>query len=117
MQQKVKRPRGEKPWVRARVVLPRPGVPARGHYRPKEPEDWYSQKRTLKTHVSNKATDGLTPSVLVIFRAQLEQILAFFRQRAKKTRGEQPRVRIRVVFPRPGVPGRGHCRPKFQHGF
>ena len=52
--------------------------------------------------MSNEATDGLAPSVFAIFRAQLERILAFFRQRAKKTRGEQPRVRIRVVLPRPG---------------
>ena len=34
--------------------------------------------------MSNGAADGLTPSVLVIFRAQLERILAVFRQRAKK---------------------------------
>ena len=67
--------------------------------------------------MSNEATDGLAPSVFAIFRAQLERILAFFRQRAKTTRGQKPRVRIRVGLPRPGVPGRGHCRLKFQHGF
>ena len=30
---------------------------------------------------------------------------------------EKPRAWIRVVLPRPGVPGRGRCRPEFQHGF
>ena len=64
--------------------------------------------------MSNETTHGLAPSVYAIFRAQLERILALFRQRAKKTRGEKPRVRIRVVL---RVPGRGHCRPKSQHGF
>eukprot|EP00904_Undaria_pinnatifida_P010736 jgi/Undpi1/6793/HiC_scaffold_21.g09269.m1 len=34
--------------------------------------------------MSNEATDGLAPSVFAIFRAQLERILARFRQRAKK---------------------------------
>ena len=67
--------------------------------------------------MSNEATDGLKPSVFANFRAQLERIIMVFRQRAKKTRGEKPRVRIPVVLPRPSVPGRGHCRPKFQHGF
>ena len=67
--------------------------------------------------MSNEATDGLAPSGFAIFRTQLERILAFFRQRAKKTRGKKARVRICVVVPRPGAPGRGHCRPKFQHGF
>ena len=33
---------------------------------------------------SNEATDGLAPSVFAIFRAQLERIFAFFRQRAKE---------------------------------
>ena len=33
---------------------------------------------------SNEATDGLSPSIFDIFWAQLERILALFRQRAKK---------------------------------
>ena len=80
-------------------------------------EDWCSQKGTLQTQISNEATDGLAPSVFAIFRAQLKRLLAFFRQRAEKTRGEKPRVRIRIVLPKPGAPGQGHCRPKLQHGF
>ena len=36
--------------------------------------------------LSNEDTDGLAPSVFAIFRALLERILAFLRQRAKKTR-------------------------------
>ena len=80
-------------------------------------DDWCSQRATLQTQMSNEATDGLVPSVFALFWAQLKRMLAFFRQRAKKTRGETPRVRIRVVLPRADVPGRGHCRPTFQHGF
>ena len=29
--------RREKPWVRTRIVIPRPGIPGRGHYRPELP--------------------------------------------------------------------------------
>ena len=36
--------------------------------------------------MSNEATDGLATSVFDNCRAQLERILAFFRQRTKKTR-------------------------------
>ena len=74
-------------------------------------QDWCFPKETLQTQISNEATEGLAPSVFAIFRAYLEQILAFFCQRAKANRGEKPQVWIRVVFPKPGVPGRGHCRP------
>ena len=99
-------------------MLPRSDGPARGHYRPKEPRTCFHRRGhcTLQTQKSNEATDGLAPSGFDHIRAQLEQILAFVRQEAKKTRGEKPQVRIRVVLPRPGVPGRGHCKPKFQHG-
>ena len=43
------------------------------------------QKGTLQTQISNEATDGLAPSVCAFFRVQLERILAFPRQREKKT--------------------------------
>ena len=83
--QRVRRIRGEKPQVRTRILLPRPGAPARGHYRPKEPRtDVPSRGHCRPTKMSNEATDGLVPSVFAIFRAQLERILALFRQRAKK---------------------------------
>ena len=79
MRQRAKRPRGEKPWVKTPVVLPRPGVPLgdttgrskrlrtgvlrRGHCRPKcptrLPTGWHSY---------------------AVFRAQLERIFALFRQ-------------------------------------
>ena len=36
--QRVRRTRGEKPQVRTRILLPRPGAPSRGHYRLKEPK-------------------------------------------------------------------------------
>ena len=82
------------------------------------PEAWRSRNGTLQAQrveemcsrkgpqMSHEATDGLARSVYVISRAQLERILAFFHQRAKRTRGEKPRVRIGVMLPRPGVPGR-----------
>ena len=58
------------------------------------PEAWSPRKGTLQAQrglvfpegdiadpqMSNKATDGLAPSVFAVFRAQLERILAFFRQ-------------------------------------
>ena len=57
----------------------------KGTLQAQRPEDWCSQKGTLQTHkMSNEATDGLAPSVFAIVQAQLEKILAFFRQRAKK---------------------------------
>ena len=47
-------------------MLPRPGAPARGDCRPKEPrraKGSCSQKGTLQTQMSNEATNGLAPSV------------------------------------------------------
>ena len=89
----------------------------RGTLQAQRAKEWCSQRGTLQAQMSNEATNGLAPSVFAILRAQLERILAFSRQRAKKTRGKKLRVRIRIVLPKPGVPGRGYCRPKFQHGF
>ena len=52
-----------------RMVLPRPGAPARGHYRPKEPRtDVPSRGHCRPTKMSNEATDGLAPSVFATFR-------------------------------------------------
>ena len=98
-------------------MLPRPGVPGGDIIGPKYRGLVFPEGDIADPHMSNEATDGLERSVFAIFRAQLEWILAFFRQRMKKTGGEKPRFWIRVVLPRPGVPRRGHCRPKFQHGF
>ena len=115
--QRVRRTRDEKPRVRTRILLPRPGVPQGDTTGSKSRGLVFPEGDIADPQMSNEATDGLAPSVFAIFRAQLERILAFFRQRAKKIRGEKPRARIRVVLPRPGVPRRGHCRPKFHRGF
>ena len=55
-------------------------------------EDWCSQEGTLQTQIPNEAITGLAPSVLTVFRAQVRRIFAFLHQRAKRTRGEKPRV-------------------------
>ena len=47
-------------------------------------EDWFPEGDIADPQMFNEATDGLAPSVFAIFRAHLEQILALFRQRAKK---------------------------------
>ena len=74
-------------------------------------EEWCSQKGTLQTQMSNEATDGLAPSVFDHVSGAVRADSCVFRQRAKRTQGEKPRVWIRVVLPRPGVPARGHHRP------
>ena len=104
----------------------------KGTVQPQRAADWCSLKGTLQTQMSNELPTGWHRRFLTIFRAPLERILAFSADGRKKTRGEKPRVRIRVVLPRPGVPARGHhrpnvprpgfperghCRPTFQHGF
>ena len=73
------------------------GVPRGGHCRPKcptrLPTSWHRRCRTL-------------------FRVQRERLLTSFRQRVRRTRGEKPQVRSRILLPRPGAPARGHYRPK-----
>ena len=64
---------------------------------PKSRELVFPDGTIADPNIQQLATDGLAPSVFAIFRAQLERTLAFFRQRAKKTQGEKPRVRICVV--------------------
>ena len=120
--QRVRKTRGKTPRVRTPMKLRKgavraqraeTGVSRTGHYRPecptKLPTGWYRR-------------------LLTIFRAQLQRIYAFFRQRVKTNRGKKKvRVQYPVVLPgrdvpakrhfrpnvlRPGVPGRGHCRPK-----
>ena len=109
----------EKPTLRdGPVVTPRPPARSAGPY---------SRKSTEESHLSSRRS-RLEPLPL---RAQLEQLLAIFRRRTKVIRGEKPWVRIPIVLPRPGVPGRGHysklprpgvpgrghCRPKFPARF
>ena len=72
------------PRVRTRILLPRPGAPARGHSRLNEPRTDVPRRDIADPQMSNEATDGLAPSGFAIFRAKLERILALFRQRAKK---------------------------------
>ena len=43
---------------------------------------------------------------------QRGRLLTSFRQRVRRTRGEKPRVRTRILLPRPGAPARGHYKPK-----
>ena len=81
-------------------------------------EDWCSHKGTLRTHKRpTRLPTGWHRRFLPFFGRSLSGFSRCFVNERRKTRGEKPRVRIRVVLPRPGVPGRGHCRPKFPHGF
>ena len=43
-----------------------------------------------------------------LFRVQRGRRLTSFRQRVRRTRGEKPQVRTRILLPRPGAPARGH---------
>ena len=45
-------------------------------------------------------------------RVQRGWLLTSFRQRVRRTRGEKPRVRTRILLPRSGYPVRGHYKPK-----
>ena len=84
--QRVRRTGGGKPRVWTLALLSRPGAPAREHYGCKEPRTGVPEGDIADPQMSNEATDGLAPSVFAIFRAQLERIILFFRQRAKKDR-------------------------------
>ena len=74
-------------------------------------EDWCSQIETLRTQMSNEATDGLAPSVFAIFWVQRGPRFTSFRQRVRSIQGEKPRARTSILLPRPGAPARGHYRP------
>ena len=75
-------------------------------------EDWCSQRGTLRTQMSNEATDGLAPSIFAIFRVQRGPRFTSFRQRVRRIQGEKPRARTRILLTRPGAPARGPYRPK-----
>ena len=191
MRQTANRPRREKPWLRTRVVLPRPGVseedtagsnwrgmvfplgditdpnvqrgyrrvctagvglfsgaarPASYDFPPasaensrretpgsdsqiapeawcsrketlqaQRAEDWCSQKGTLKTHKCSTRRPTGWHCRFGYFSGAVRVYYHVSRQRAKTIRAETPGVRICVVLPRAGVPGRGRCRTKFQH--
>ena len=42
---------------------PRTGVPRGGHFQAQSAENWYSQRGSLQTQMSNEATNGLAQSV------------------------------------------------------
>ena len=54
----------------------------------------------------------MAPSVLGSFSCAGRPASYEFPQRVRKTRGEIPRVRTRIMRPRPGDAARGHYRPK-----
>ena len=60
----------------------------------------------------NEATAGWHRRCWSLFRVQRGRLLTSFRQRVRRTRGEKPRVRTRIMLPRPSVPARGHHRLK-----
>ena len=105
----------------------RPGAPARGHYKPKEPRTGVPRGGSCRPKCPTRLPTGWHSRFLAIFRAQLERIFTFFRQRAKRTRGKKTagldsrraheacvpaRRHYRPKVLRLGVLGRGHFRPK-----
>ena len=81
------------------VVTPRLPAPSAGRY---------PRKFTEESRLSSSRSTSEPPAP----REQSTQFLANFHQRAKRTRGGKPWVRIRIMLPRPGAPARGHHRPK-----
>ena len=77
--------------------MPRAGVPRGGHCRSKCP---------------TRLPTGWHRRCWTLFRVQRGRLLTSFRQRVRRTPGEKPRVRTRILLPRPGAPAWGHYRPK-----
>ena len=73
------------------------GVPRGGHCRPKCP---------------TRLPTGWHRRCWTLFRVQQGRLFTSFPQRVRRTRGKKPRVRTRILLPRPGAPARGHYRPK-----
>ena len=82
----------------------------RGALQAQRAEDWCSHTRILQAQRPNPASDGWHRWFLTLLGAQLERLFAIFPQRVKKARGVKPWVPPRIVFPRPGDPGKGHYR-------
>ena len=110
MRQRAKRPRREKPWVRTRVVLPRPGVPERDTTCPKGRELVFPEGEIADRKIQRGYRRLCTVGVGLVSDAA--RLLTSFRQRVRRTRGEKSRVRTRILLPRPGDRARGHCRHK-----
>ena len=84
LRQRVRTNRDEKPRVWIRILLPRPGAPAKGHYRPKEPRTGVPRRGHCRPKNVKRGYRRVGTVGCCHFRAQLERILALFRQRAKK---------------------------------
>ena len=90
----------EEPTLRDEpVVTPRLPVRSAGRY---------SRKSMEESHFSSSRSSLEPPTHSGAVRAASRDFL----RRAKVTRGQKPWVRIHLVLPRPGVPGRGHYGPK-----
>ena len=91
-------------------MLPRPGVPTRGHCRPEEPSTGVSRRGHCRPKCPTRLPTGWHRRVFGHFSGAVRADSGVFRRRAKRTRGEKLRDRICVVLPRPDAPARGHHR-------
>ena len=107
--QRVRRTRGEKTRVRTRILLPKPGAHANGNYRPNEPKTGVPRRGNFKPTNVQRGYRRVGTFGFCHSRAQLERILAVFRQKAKKDPRRETTGAVRVLLQRPSVPGRGHC--------
>ena len=68
----------------------------------------YSRKSTEESHLSSSRSSLEPPAPSGAVRSAS----CDFSPSVKGTQREKPWVRTRIVIPRPGVPGQGHCRPE-----
>ena len=110
--ERAKMARREKPWVRTRIVLPRPRVPRGGHFKPKVPRPGFPGRGHCRPKFSTRASDGLAQSAFDPSSGAGRAASCDFSLKSEEdTRGETW-VRTRIVLSRPGVPRGGHYRPK-----
>ena len=82
------------------------------HYRPKEPRTGVPRRGHCRPKCPTRLPTGWHRRCWTLFRVQRGRFLTSFRQRVRRTRGEKPQVRTRILLPKPGAPARGHYRPK-----
>ena len=111
--QRVRKTRGEKPRVRTSIMLPRPDVPARGHYRLEEPRSGVPRR----AHCGPKCSTRLPTECQLRFFYHFSSAVTADSRIFPPTSKEGPRRETADSrrAPEDWFPGRGHCSSKFQH--
>ena len=104
------RARGEKPRVRIRIMLSRPGVPGRRYHKPKEPRTGVPRRGLCRPKCPTRRPKGWHHRRLDILGAGRADSRVFC-QRAKRARGENPGFGFAscsrgLVFPQGNTTGR-----------